>query len=319
MGFKKERPEYYAGLTCFQESTDQQAQLQRLSGSFLRHLRQGLDRSLRSDGLSPALKSQLENALTKPVDWLDIGSGDGTMTEKLLHKFADTGIGVARYEGIEPDPHFRAVSQARLVGHPATIRDGEGFDGSLHQGGTRDLVTGFNSLYFADDLSALATDLHRTLAPMGMGIFIHNQSFTDNAAEAFTRARGWVARASIPTQVHFPPLSDRAWELITHRASEHRIETDGQLAQQDKTNAIRVKRIIDAMGGISTETEEGQKTAEKYRERILGADYGGPGNYISDNVMLVYLRPDAPTLFKEIVARAMKATRQEIGGQRGVG
>ena len=118
--------------------------------------------------------------------------------------------------------------------------------------------------------------------------------------------------ASIPTEVFFPPIPERGWELITAKAGIESITRDGMLSEAEKRDTITTKQIIDAMGGISTETDAGQKVARMYKDRIFGKEYGGPSRYVSGNTLLVYLRPDASAVLKHVVATAMANVRKEL-------
>lgn len=316
MGFKKARPEYYQGLKVFQENTNQQSQLQTMMASFLSNFKKELNTALSSESITLELKEEMAAVLTQPMNWLDLGSGDGTMTKKILGALETNDFPSPNYEAIDPDPHFREVSQKELFDYTnIDIRDGVAFDGSLNSGEKRDLITGINSLYFANELDVFKEDIDKTLKPTGLGIFIQNKSFTDKAVEALKRNGGTTVVVSVPTEVYFPELSDMSWDLITSRKSEGDIQ-NSQLSSEDKANTILTKQIIDAMGGISTETEEGQKTAQKYRDRILGDDYGGAGKYVSDNYMIVYAQPNAPSVLKEVLSKASKATKREVSVQQ---
>ncbi|MDD3370664.1 MAG: class I SAM-dependent methyltransferase [Alphaproteobacteria bacterium] len=299
MNFDEARPEYYEGLKVFQKHTDQQDRLKRLISRFFYHLKE-----------LPA--DQGQTALV----WRDIGSGDGSFTKKILDSFKENGFAPPIYEGIEIDDHFIEVSKKTLTPYPnISIVKGSGFDGSIHARGPSDLITGFNALYFAQDLAEFKTDLEKALKPEGLGLFIQNSFFTEKAGKALIGNDYLDFTAAVPTEVFFPPVPPRGFELITSRATIKDIERMKGLSDQEKADTMTAKMIIDSMGGISTETDEGQMVARKYEERIFGDDYGGPGRYVSDNLLLVYTPPACPKNLKAAVKNALKLVRADMAAE----
>ncbi len=271
MGFEEARPEYYEGLKIFQAHTNQQERLKFLLKTFW-----------------TLARNQKDFLPQPPFLWRDVGCGDGTFTQKALEALRESGFPPPVYEGIEPDSHFVSAARNRLAGEIGVkIVKGEGFDGTLSLCGPSDIISGFNALYFAKDLQAFGADLAGALKPTGLGLFIQNHLFTQRAGEAFIGADYQDYVASLPTEVFFPPVSKSGYALITGRVSEKDIAENESLSEQEKKNAIIVKKIIDSMGGISTETEAGQHVARLYEKRILSEDYGGPGRYVTDNFLLV--------------------------------
>ena len=116
----------------------------------------------------------------------------------------------------------------------------------------------------------------------------------------------------MPVENFFPAVSEEGWALLTGRASEADIRA--QRADEAYT-IMKTKHIIESMGGISTETEEGQKKAIDIRERIEGGEYGGPGKYVSDNYMLVYVPPYGPNIMQHIAENAVKAAQRDVSTQ----
>ncbi|MDD3371807.1 MAG: hypothetical protein PHE27_08305 [Alphaproteobacteria bacterium] len=301
MNIETGRPEYYEGLKVFQQYTDQQERIRDLLVRFLCRFAQRAEEAG-------------EASLAKgPCVWRDIGSGDGSFTSKVLDALADNGFAPPVYEGVELDDCFIAASKELLKAYPGvSIVKGSGLDGNMHERGEADVISGFNMLYFATDLPGLKADLDKALEPGGLGLFIQNTAFTASAGEAWIGKDYADYTASVPTEVFFPKVPERAFDLVTGKAGIDDILRDSVLSDEEKAKAVVIKKIFDALAGAPTESDLGQEAARKYRDRISGDDYGGKGCYVTDNVLLVYMRPDAPEKLKALAKAALGDVRREM-------
>lgn len=303
MNFEQARPEYYEGLKVFQQRTNQQERLKALLCAFFSQLK----RELNQVGFGEAYLPGLWRGALK---WKDMGCGDGSFTQKLLEALAEAGIPSPSYEGIDIDPYFVKEARALFDEQPHVyITQGSCLDGNLHKSGRSDMISGFNMLYFAKDFGALKEDLELALNPQGFALFIHNARFTQKAGQALIGEDYKDYLATVLTEVFFPVIPSRAYELITAQASFADIQKEPSLSEAEKTGAIITKKIMESMGGISTETPEGQQVAQTYERRILGEDYGGAGRYVTENQLLVYVPLGATPKAREAVKTALRQTK----------
>jgi len=222
MNFSVARPEYYEGLKVFQKHTDQQDRLKRLLGAFFSRLRTELEQETAPE--------DCRRLFQKPLVWKDIGCGDGSFTQKVFEALQENGFPFPDYEGLEIDEHFIRLFKEKFAGEPrVTIAKASGFDGILHTHGPCDVVSGFNALYFANDLELFRKDLEKTLNPSGLGLFIQNKSFTEKAGAALIGPDYKDYTAAISTEVFFPAIPQRGFALVTGRASARDIENDSGL------------------------------------------------------------------------------------------
>ncbi|MDD3029538.1 MAG: class I SAM-dependent methyltransferase [Alphaproteobacteria bacterium] len=192
MGFEEARPEYYEGLKIFQKHTNQQDRLKVLLATFF-----------------AVLKKEGSNALPthSPLRWKDLGCGDGSFTQKVLDALNENNYPPPFYEGIELDDYFIAAAEKRLQSYAnIAIKKSSAFNGTLHTDEPCDIVSGFNALYFAQDLESLREDVKKSLKPNGLGLFIQNTSLTDKIGQIFTGKNYKEYTASVSTEVFFPPL-----------------------------------------------------------------------------------------------------------------
>jgi SAM-dependent methyltransferase len=303
---------YYEGMKVFWEHTNQFQQVQRLMETYFHHFREQLSRSLQSNSITNELKNKLTPLLNETLNWLDLGSGNGEMTAKILDSLENKGYPCPKYEGVEPDAVFVEMSKNVLNGRKdITISKADAFNGSLPEYGQRNFITAINSVYFVNDFNKFKQELDGILDPNGFAIFVQSRNFTEKLKGPFN-CKNDVA---IPVEVFFPKLPDAAWDLLTTCKSEDDIRASS-LDEKQKMETITTKKILEAMAnGASTEEEAGQKVAQMYRERISGNDFGGVGRHVVDNVMLAYVHPNAPLVLKEVAAKATELTRQEIGTQ----
>ncbi len=313
MNFEKPRTEYYEGLKTFQQYTNQQDRLKILLDKFLYYFKHELEKTLLSNKIELNKKAPLEALLIKPLIWKDIGSGDGTFSAKVLEVLEKRGFILPDYEGIELNDFFVKASKRFLANYPnARITKGNGFNYTLHSRDQCDVVSGFNALYFVKNFSAFREDLEKALKPTGLGLFIQNTFFTDKAGKVLIGNEYSSYTIAIPTEVFFPTISKYGFELITNKSSVKDIENDISLSESEKHDIIITKKIIESMGGISIETDDGQRNARNYAKRILSKEYGGEGRYVSDNVLLIYIHPEAPLILKQIIRDVIENVRAEL-------
>jgi SAM-dependent methyltransferase len=304
---------YYEGMKVFWDHTNQFQQVQRLMETYLHHFRDQLSRSLQSNSITDELRDKLTPLLNKPLNWLDLGSGNGEMTAKILDSLENKGYPCPKYEGVEPDAVFVEMSKDVLNGRKdITITKADAFSGNLPEYGQRNFITALNSVYFVKDFNKFKQEVDKILDPNGVAIFVQSRNFTEKLKGPFNCQND----IGTPVEVFFPNLPDAAWDLLTNKKSEADIIASASLDEKQKEDTITTKKILEAMSnGASTEEEAGQKVAQMYRERIFGNDFGGVGRHVVDNVMLAYIHPNASFVLKEVAAKATELTRQELGTQ----
>lgn len=304
---------YYEGMKVFWEHSDQFTQVKHLVETYFRHFKEQLDQKLADPSMTQELKSNLSALLNQPLNWVDLGSGDGQMSQDVLKSLDKLGYPAPHYEGVEPDHRFVDISKNRFKGqNNVTIKEGDAFDGSLSEKYSQEkknFVTAFNSVYFVRDLPHFKTEVDAILAPTGIAIFVQSQKFTDNLGAEFHSKMA----VPISTEVRFPELPDEAWDMLTSRKSVADIQSSASLTDQQKKDTMTTRMILEAMSnGVSTEEEGGQKIAQMYRERISSNDFGGVGRHVVNNVMLAYVHPNAPFVLKTVAEKAYVLTQKEI-------
>lgn len=304
---------YYSGLSVFEARSNQQAQNALLLEQFLRHFRQQVSQAIRSDSIDDTLKGQLGALIQKPLNWMDIGCGDGVFTEKLLQAIEASGLPLPDYEGYDIHRPSLDRLQQRLGGRYPMVKTAC-IDGFAHIGRSEhsaDIISGIQSLYFVDDMQAFRDQLHANLKPTGLGFFIHNRAVSDAASKELLGPDAGKYTLQFPVEVYFPPMGELGWKRITEGKNIQAIQDDPELMPTEKEHTLITKKLIEGIGGNPTESAAGQALAKLVKSRIEGDEYGPPGHYITANKLVMAFHPQAPRILKHIVEESIRQVALE--------
>lgn len=277
--------EYFAGLNVFQRHSNQHGQLGKLLKSFL-------------------TAYQEESGVPQAPRWLDIGCGDGAFSRVMQDLFAEMHIADFHYHGMDVNPDYLAQAKDVCVRN-AVFSLGDAFDGRLGEMGEFEFVTGINAVYFASNWQEFKADLDECLNNLGIALFIQNTAFTELLGKALYPDEHYRQYCmSTPVHVYFPHMTQESWQLL-----ESGKLLDIQVPEEIRKAATLTKQLIESMGGRAINSEAGQAMLRRYKERICSADYGGKGNYISDNILLVYCGRKASIHFRHALSGIMEKMR----------
>lgn len=303
---------YYRGLQVFQQYTDQQPKMEKLLEGFFFHFKDALECMASLSVDTKETQALLASWRHTTVQWLDIGSGDGSFTKKALNAFRMHNASPIAYTGLDTHEDFVTFAQESREPSAENVKFilKDAFGGHLHRLGTFDLITAFNATYFARDLEGFKADLDKTLNLHAVALFIQNRFATEKLGELLYGENTFHEyTASVIVQVFFPCLSELGWQLLENRATEIEIACSF-LPAGEKENVKLIKCLLESMGGAAIETDAGQEVLQKYKHRILSSDFGGTGNYASENILLAYFRQDAPSVLGNIVRSSLLDLRK---------